>query len=86
MRHWTDETDTEAEEFFATLPDREIRRRQDLCSQQIRTAHERRNEDALADLRRMEDALTRTMLRRYTHDARPETIAKRRHPKPSDIT
>lgn len=64
MRHWTDETDAEADVFFATLSEAEIRRRQDLCQQQIVSAHRDRNEDALADLRRMEDALTRTMLAR----------------------
>lgn len=64
MTHWTDATDTEAAVFFDTLSEREIRRRQDLCNQQIRTAHEHRNTDALADLRRMEDALCASMLRR----------------------
>ena len=70
VRHWTDETDAEADVFFASLSDAEIRRRQDLCSAQIVTAHERRNEDALADLRRMEDALCRTMLARIPTEAR----------------
>jgi hypothetical protein len=60
---WTDETDKQAAEFFATLTETEIRRRQDLCSQQIVTAHNSRNLNALTDLRRMEDALTREMLR-----------------------
>lgn len=64
MRHWTDQTDGEADEFFSTLAESEIRRRQDLCQQQIRTAHARRNDDALADLRRMEDALARSMMSR----------------------
>jgi hypothetical protein len=64
MTHWTDETDREAQVFFATLPEREIRRRQDLCFQQIAAAHAQRNEDALTDLRRMEDALARSMMER----------------------
>jgi len=64
MKHWTDETDREADVFFSTLPVKEIRRRQALCSEQIRHAWEQRNEDALADLRHMEDALTRSMAAR----------------------
>jgi hypothetical protein len=62
--HWTDEIDAEAETFFATLSEAEIRRRQDLCAQQIVMAHRARNDVALADLRRMENALGREMLRR----------------------
>ena len=69
-RNWTDETDREAASFFGTLSDREIRRRQDLCAQQIRMAHERRDDptmaDALHDLRRMEEALAQAMLVRLT--------------------
>lgn len=61
---WTDEIDQEADTFFATLPDEEIRRRQDLCSQQIVLAHKANSTRALEDLRRMEDALTRAMLER----------------------
>lgn len=64
MLHWTDETDREAQAFFATLPEREIRRRQDLCFEQIERAHAQRNTDALTDLRRMEDALARSMMER----------------------
>jgi hypothetical protein len=64
VRRWTDDTDKEADQFFATLSESEVRRRQDLCRQQIRLAFEQRNEDALADLDRMRDALTRTMLTR----------------------
>jgi len=63
-RHWTDETDAEADVFFATLSEAEIRRRQDLCKQQIVMAYRARAEDALADLHRMEDALQRSMLAR----------------------
>jgi hypothetical protein len=61
---WTDETDAEAAVFFPTLPEREIRRRQDLCKQQMRLAWEQRNEQASANLQRMSDALTREMFRR----------------------
>ena len=64
MIHWTDTTDVEAAEFFATLSEREIRTRQDLCTQQIGLAWKQRNDDALADLRRMEDALAAEMMRR----------------------
>lgn len=71
-RHWTDETDREAASFFATLSDREIRRRQDLCAEQIAMAHEQHERhgrdmtDALWDLRCMEEALTQAMLVRLT--------------------
>jgi hypothetical protein len=64
VRHWTNETDREADEFFATLSESEIRRRQDLCVQQIEVAHAQHKTDALEDLRRMEDALCRSMLAR----------------------
>ena len=61
---WTDECNADADTFFATLSTAEIRRRQDLCRQQITLAHSARDERALAGLRRMEDALTRAMLGR----------------------
>jgi hypothetical protein len=64
MKQWTDEVDREAETFFATLTETEMRRRQDLCAQQIAIAHRERKGDALDDLRRMESALVREMLRR----------------------
>jgi hypothetical protein len=63
-RHWTAETDREADVFFATLSVKEIRRRQRLAAAQIELAWEQRNDDALADLRRMENALTRSMAER----------------------
>lgn len=63
-RHWIDQTDGEAAELFDSLSVAEIRRRQDLCAQQKRLAHEQRNADAMADLDRMETALTESMLRR----------------------
>jgi hypothetical protein len=62
--HWTDETDAEADAYFATLSEAEIRRRQDLCREQQRTAFERRNTNALIDLQRMDDALARAMMAR----------------------
>lgn len=63
-QHWTDETDREADAYFATLTDREIRRRQDLCHAQQQIAFEHRNDRALADLQRMDDALARAMMAR----------------------
>lgn len=64
MRHWTEQTDAEAAEYFPTLSEKEIRRRQDLCQQQIQMAYEQRKADALEDLYRMEQALANEMLRR----------------------
>jgi hypothetical protein len=63
-RHWTDETDREAAGFFPTLSTAEIRRRQDIAAQQIRLAWEQKNERAMTDLRRLQDALTAEMFRR----------------------
>ena len=63
-QHWTDETDREADVFFATLTEAEIRRRQHLCREQQSLAFKQRNEGALADLGRMEDALMRAMMAR----------------------
>jgi hypothetical protein len=62
--HWTEETDRAAAELFKTLSTDEIRLRQGLAASQIRLAWEQKNERALADLRAMEDALTREMFRR----------------------
>jgi len=62
--HWTEAVDAEADVFFRTLTVAEIRRRQDLCSQQQRTAYEARNIHATLALQGMENALTREMLRR----------------------
>jgi hypothetical protein len=50
--------------YFRTLDDREIRRRQDLCDQQIARAFKSRNTPALERLRTMEGALTAAMLER----------------------
>lgn len=63
-RHWNAETHREADQFYPTLSEAEIRRRQDLTRQQIEIAHRERLDDALADLHEQEDALTRDMLRR----------------------
>lgn len=62
--HWAEETDRQAAELFKTLSTTEIRSRQDLAAQQVRLAWEQKNERALADLRAMQDALTREMFRR----------------------
>ncbi len=64
MRHWTEKTDREADFYFATLPEFEIRRRQDLCGQQITIAFKRGLIDALEDLQAMDQALARSMLAR----------------------
>lgn len=64
MRHWTAETDREADELYPSFTDAKIRVYQDLARQQIATAFEQGNDDALADLNAMYDALTREMLRR----------------------
>lgn len=64
MSRWTDAVDAQADVFFATLTEAEIRRRQSLCDQQIVMAHKQQNESALADLRRMEAALIRSMFAR----------------------
>lgn len=77
MIQWTDEVDREADEFFATLSDAEIRRRQDLCVQQTRMAYDQRNADALHDLHRMGDALTRAMLTRLCERQGVQTIIER---------
>ncbi len=68
---WTESTDREAEIFFRTLTTAEIRHRQELASQQIARAWknpdhlpEEIRTQALTDLNRMHDALTREMLRR----------------------
>lgn len=63
-QRWDDETDDQADVFFATLTLRELRRRQDLCYQQISMASAQRNEDALADLYRMDTALIRAVMTR----------------------
>lgn len=64
MLNWTNETDAKAKIFFDSLTESEIRRRQDLCAQQIKMAYDQKNADALTDLRRMEAALTESMLTR----------------------
>lgn len=64
MRHWTEDTDREAAEFFDGLPVKEIRRRQTLCDLQIGMAYRGNNADAVADLQAMSTALMDSMLRR----------------------
>ena len=64
MRNWTDETDREASELYATFTDAKIRKYQDLASQQMGIAYRQRNENALADLQAMHDVLSREMLLR----------------------
>jgi hypothetical protein len=64
VRHWTAETDREADELYATFSDAKIRRYQDLARQQMRMAFAQGNEDAYLDLEAMQEALTREMLQR----------------------
>ncbi len=66
MHKWDEDTTLEAKRFFPTLSTNEIRRRQDLCSQQIVIAQKACNIDALEDLREMEKCLQEEMLRRLT--------------------
>lgn len=74
--HWTDECDREADLFFATLSEAEIRHRQDLCHAQQRMAYDQGNDRALADLQRMGDALARSMMARLVADLTPEQRAE----------
>lgn len=67
MRHWTDETTTEADVLFRTLTFADLRRRQSLCCQQMTMAYEQRNDDAMADLAAMSDALAAEIMRRHVH-------------------
>lgn len=67
MRRWTDDTDAEAATYYRTLSTAEIRKRQTLTQEQLGMAYEKELPDAMADLRRQEDALTREMLRRSGH-------------------
>lgn len=57
----------EALAFYRTLPEKEIRRRQDLCTQQTARAFQQRNEEALKNLQAMSDALVMAMLERLDH-------------------
>lgn len=63
-RNWTPEVDAEADQFFRTLSIAELRKRQDLATQQTRIAFDQRNDNALIDLQAMHDALTREVARR----------------------
>lgn len=62
--HWTAETDAEADVLYRTFSIPKIRRYQDLAQQQIAMAAEQENDDAVADLNAMFDALVRELLRR----------------------
>ncbi len=64
MRHWTEETDREADALYRTFSYTKVRCYQDLASQQIAMAYSQRNSDALADLNAMNDALARELRRR----------------------
>lgn len=64
QQHWTVKVDQEADALFRTLPEAEIRRRQDICQAQARTAYEQKNERASLDIARQDAALMREMLRR----------------------
>lgn len=64
QQQWTVKVDQEADALFRTLPEAEIRRRQDICQAQARTAYEQKNERASLDIARQEQALMREMLRR----------------------
>jgi hypothetical protein len=70
VRHWTPETDREADVLYRAFTYAEIRRYQDLAEQQMALAWQRRGEhgmdDAIADLQAMHDALARELGRRLT--------------------
>lgn len=51
-------------EYFDTLPEKEIRRRQDLCEKQIKIAYNQGNLKGLENLRMMAQDLMEAMLRR----------------------
>lgn len=61
---WSDMTDKQAKKLFKTFSDKEIRRRQELCDSQIKTAYEGKNTKGLKNLQRMRDALDKEMRRR----------------------
>ncbi|KXO91067.1 Uncharacterised protein (plasmid) [Tsukamurella tyrosinosolvens] len=63
-QHWTERVDREAVTFFDSLPDREIRIRQDITEQQITMAFEQGKDHALLDLQRQDEALRLAMMRR----------------------
>lgn len=70
MKRWTDETDREADELYPTFTTAKIRRYQDVVSQQMAMAYQQRDQrpsamaDAMADLQRCHDALSREMMMR----------------------
>lgn len=64
QQHWTKQTDREAHELFDTLPEAEIRKRQHITREQMTRAFEQKNERAMLDLQRQDDALAQAMMRR----------------------
>ncbi len=64
MRHWTAETDAKAAMVYRLFSEAKIRKYQSLAEKQMETAYHRNNEDALADLQALHDALSRELLRR----------------------
>jgi hypothetical protein len=64
MKHWTEDTDREADQLYRTFSYVKIRRYQDLAGQQMTRAYAQCNETALADLQAMHDALARELRRR----------------------
>jgi hypothetical protein len=54
----------EIDQFFDSLSEKEIRRRQDLCNQQLELAHKSDNKKGIENLQIMERDLTSAMLRR----------------------
>ena len=63
-QHWTQAVDKRAKAEFADLSEKEIRRRQDLCADQIGRASRGGHTRALIDLQRQDHALQREMLNR----------------------
>ncbi|UTC28673.1 hypothetical protein MARCHEWKA_01600 [Brevundimonas phage vB_BpoS-Marchewka] len=64
QQHWTVKVDQEADALFRTLSEADIRKRQDICRQQAKQAHEQGHDRAALDIARNEEALMREMLRR----------------------
>lgn len=57
-------TKEETNKFYDSLAEKEIRRRQDLCQQQIKIAYDTKNDRGMDKLRIMEEDLMQAMLRR----------------------
>lgn len=56
IAHWTPRVDIEAKKLFSKLSLRELRFRQSICNSQIKKAYADKNERALIDLHKMENA------------------------------